>query len=423
MISRKLYYLHRIRNNQWLNSAELKELQERGLKAIVEHAYKQIPFYHKRFKESDLKPSDIKTLEDLKKLPIITREEVMKNYSELIPQVYKKLYSVGKFVSRSTSGTSHPPLKVPYDERAEDYLDALYLRGLFEVGLNPWRKSAFYWYKPFKKKFHRRLGFMRKVRIPSKLSEEEQLKLLEKIDPTYLFYFPSSLYLIAKRIKTAKLNPELIICHAEPLSPGMRKIIESTFKCKVYDQYGSSEFRRIAWECKTGSYHINADSVIVEFLDENENPVSSGERGNVIITSLTNYMFPLIRYAIGDMAIPLDGSCPCGRGLPLLKDIEGRKEDFITLPSGKIFAPKEVIDSIVDIEGISKFWIGQMKDKIEVRVIPLNEFSKRLEEEINDRLLNLFKETVEISVIPVDRIPKSAGGKIKLVGPVPKKLI
>jgi phenylacetate-CoA ligase len=116
--------------------------------------------------------------------------------------------------------------------------------------------------------------------------------------------------------------------------------VEKTLEAPFYDQYSSVEFERMAWQCPCrDEYHIDADAIIMEFLDGCEN-VSSGEKGEIVCTSLFNYAMPLIRYAIGDIGVPSRGLCRCGRSMPLMQVVEGRKDSLLVLPNGRSLTPR-----------------------------------------------------------------------------------
>lgn len=418
MYLRQLYYLKRVMKQQWFKPKHILELQLSGLKAIVKHAYKNVPFYRKRFREFGIKPSDIKTLRDIKKLPTITREELIKNYPQIVAGNYKKYYLTKRYTLRTTSGSSGESLSMMFDGRAYDYLEAVYARALFNQGYNPLYRLPYYWYEPFKKKLINHLGLMRKVYISNKLSEEEQIKILAKLKPKFICYFPSTLYSISRNIENKylkKIQPKAIFTHAEILSKGMRKQIENTFSTEVFDSYGSAEFDRMAWECKEHNYHTDEDSMIVEFLRGNED-VSPNEQGDVVVTGLVNYMVPLVRYRIGDKGVPLDNNCGCGRGLSLLKSIDGRLEDFIKLPSGKVFAPCQIIDYLNKFEDVKIFKVTQKSKKtVSVEFIPKEEIKKFDVNKLKIKLNFLFNNEFNILIKVVTDIPKTSRGKIPLV--------
>jgi phenylacetate-CoA ligase len=418
MLTRKLYYLKRLLSQQWKSSEDLKKIQMKMLRFILIHTYKYVPFYKKKWKQYKVKPDDIKNIEDLKKIPIITRKEIIRNYTQFISLNYKYQYEVGDVITKFTSGSSGSPLKMIFDSRSWDYLEAVYLRALLAVNYNPRKKLVYYWYEPFERKIYDRLGFMNKIYIPCHISEDEQINILQKINPEYLYYFSSIIYSISKKMKHLGifLNSKFVMTHGEILSNVMRKIIQNTFDCPVYNAYGSTEFNRMAWNCKQNAgYHVDMDSIVLEVIKSGEE-VSSGEKGFAIVTGLTNFLLPLIRYKIGDIVTPIDDLCTCGRKLPLIKSIEGRYEDMIILKSGKVFIPQKIIDSIADIPEIYKFRVSYIdRNRFLVNLVLLRQTNKTLDN-IEEKLKKLFQEDVKIKFNIVDEIPKSDRGKRKLIG-------
>jgi phenylacetate-CoA ligase len=392
---------------------ELRRFQEERLRAIVRHAYKYVPFYRRRWKEVGVRPEDVKTVEDLRKLPVITRDDVKKDAES----IHATNINLNKCFSRSTSGSTGSPLRVFFDEKSWDYLEAVYARALFIAGYKPWNRLAYYWFPPFNKtKFYELLGIMKKHWLKYTIPEEEQIKRLEKIKPEVIYCFPSTLYLLAriideKNIETIK--PKLIISHGEVLTKKYRKYISSVFECDIYDQYGSTEFNRMGWECEEHKgFHIDSDSIIIETMD-----IENG-RGleKIIVTGLFNRAMPFIRYDIGDMTSGVKDECSCGRVFPLLKGIEGRKDDFIVLPGNKIVAPRAVVHSIMNIKGIWKFRVVQEKiDSIEVLIVKNADFSEDTIKEVENRMKSIIKEDVSIEVKIVEDIPRNKHGKLRAV--------
>jgi len=350
MFLQQIYFFRKAMKQQWLPKIKFQQLQDKLLRSIIVHCFKNVPFYRSLWKKSKVNISSIRTTNDLKKLPIISKDDIVKNYSEF----FASNYSQHTALVRETSG-SLKKMRVFFDERCWDYMQAIYLRTLFSVGYNPHKPLAFFWADPPQVSFLNYFGLFKKIWIPASLSEEEQLDVLERENPPQIYYFSTSLFLLAQLMlkKGLKLSPELIITQADLLTNGMRNIIKKAFnEAPVLDTYGAQEIGYIGWECKeSGSYHINSDLVYLELLDKNRENVSNGEEGSVILTHFANYLFPLIRYEIGDICVASDEQCSCGRSLPLVKSIEGRKKEVW---DGRKICPKKLIDNLI-YHGITKF--------------------------------------------------------------------
>ena len=199
-----------------------------------------------------------------------------------------------------------------------------------------------------------------------------------------------------------------------------RNLFMNVFNCDVFDHYGCSELLRMGWECKEHSgYHIEVDNLIMEFLDDDGESVNEGQRGNITGTGLVNKAMPLIRYNVGDQGSFKKELCPCGRGLPLMNILEGRTDDFIVLPSGRMVGPRKIVTGLFPIlkgEEIFQIKVTQIKkDRIQVDVVEDREYSKKTVEDLKDILNNLLGEPVEITIKTVDKIPKNKHGKLRTI--------
>lgn len=411
MLLRKIYYLNKVLRNQWKKPKELEKIQNKMLRRIILHAYKNTVFYRRLWKKHNIDITSIKTVENLKKLPLISKLDLTKNYNQFLTTGLAK-----RMVMRTTSGTSGVGMKIPFDEKSWDYLEAIYLRSLLAAGYDPRKPLTYYWYTPFEKTIHAQLGFMKKILIPCRLTEEQQIEILQKINPEYIYYFSSSIFSIAKKMKKEgiELTPKSVITHAEVLSNKMRKVIEDTFQTPVFDHYGTAEFVRVAWECdKKIGYHVDADSTVVEILDDGE-PVSSGENGSAVFTGMVNGVFPLIRYKIGDIFVASDEKCNCGRSLPLIKSIEGREKDMIVLKSGKTIYPKTIIDPLAGLDAIYKFRVNYFgKNHFVINLVSFEGDS--IEQMIKSSLQKTIGENIKVEVELVEEISKGKTGKRELV--------
>jgi len=194
-----------------------------------------------------------------------------------------------------------------------------------------------------------------------------QLSLIERFKPDVLDGFASSLLLLAKEVKSRGLNtikPRFLISGADLIDLGSRKFVEEVFNAPFFDQYGAAEFERLAWQCEEKcGYHIDVDSVIMEFVDEKGFDVASGETGEIVCTSLFNRAMPFIRYALGDVGKASEESvCSCGRSFPLMKVIEGRKNEMIVLPYGRAVSSLAFIVAMYQLSfysSIDKFRVVQ----------------------------------------------------------------
>jgi phenylacetate-CoA ligase len=409
MFLQKLYYLQKVWRQQWLKPAELKRLQDGKLRTMVRHAYANVPFYRRTWKAAGIGPEDIRTAEDLRKLPVVTRTDAKKNHREMVSRSLRGT----KLVIKHTSGSSGEMLRIPVEEDSIDLSDALFFRSSYAAGYRPWKRTVLICPESPEIGFYER---GRKVFISSSTDERDIVAFLEKFRPDTISTFPSTAMTIAKIAKDEsleKIRPERVITTGELLTPGKRRFIQSALGCEVYDRYGAEEVGQIAWECEEHEgMHASSDSVLVESLGT--------EGGNILLTGLSNRAMPFIRYAIGDSGRLKEDACACGRGLPLMELLEGRGDEFLRLPSGRLLGPRIVcatLDKLVLFnDEVSDFKVVQKKkDIIVVYVTEGRKFSASTPSKITSAMKKIAKEPVDVRVEIVREMPEARSGKLKFV--------
>ncbi|MCJ7646136.1 hypothetical protein MUO65_04450 [bacterium] len=427
------YYLWKIKKAQRLNPSELEELQNKKLRAIVKHAYENVPYYHKLFSSVKVKPKDIRTKEDLIKIPITTK----KVFQRLpISERVAKGVDINKCIRCRTSGSTGEPLDLFLSKRELSHRVAMQTRvyglNLTEKKVNildhtplPPEGSPATIFRKLKQCLNH-LGLWRRYYFSLFEGPQELVSRLLEIRPDVIETQPSTLKLISQFVRENNVSgicPKSIFTRAELLSREDRKQIEAVFGTKLTDLYGIIEFGIVAWECeKHQGYHINSDIVLVEALRDNRQ--AYGEEGEIICTDLTNYTMPFIRYALGDIGILSREKCDCGRNFPLIELIEGRSNDFITLPSGKIISPILLIIALENIDGISQFRLLQENiNTFDVQIVKARNFKETITEEVKRALGEILGRNTRISVNIVDEIPREKSGKIRpILSKVPVNL-
>jgi len=328
------YLITSMRKPYW-SKKKLRKYQEKRIRSLVNHSYYNVSFYRKKFKELGITPNDIKTLEDLNKLPIIKKDELRKaNTTDLI----SKGFSPSNLKKQKTSGSTGKPFTL-YLNRAEDsWRKAIYMRANISCGQkirDSWVVITAPHHFSDSSGIQRRLGFFAQTCVPVFTKLKEQVQIIKKVQPNVLDGYSGAIHLLAKEIDRQgidSIRPRIVFGTADLIDDRSRKFIEDVFDAPFYDQFGCSEVDRTAWQCpeKIG-YHMDVDSVITQFVDDDGHEVSSGERGNIVYTSLFNYVTPFIRYSVGDLGVPFDDECPCGRNFPLMKNIYPKKSAFFRL--------------------------------------------------------------------------------------------
>lgn len=331
-LTKYILNLRSLRKNERLNQIKLKELQYLKLKKLIKHAYENVYYYRKLFDATGITPADIKTLEDIQKIPVTTRSDIQR---AKISEVIAKNADINNCIRYTTSGTTDKALEVYISKDEEVLQGTLHLRMLFANGYKPNHKVVILTHPQFiaskKRKFiFQRLGIFDIEYISILYAPKEQLERLLKIKPDIIKGYTSIIKTIAQEIKTRGIEgirPLLVLCTAEFIRKEDRNFISDTFGTEVIDYYSATECGLIAWECRKHSgYHINSDNIILELINDSDKATEK-QKGEVVITNLNSYTMPFIRYKIGDNVILNDTLCPCGNKLPLIKTIIERTEN------------------------------------------------------------------------------------------------
>jgi len=396
-------------------------MQSERLKVTVKHAYENVPFYRRKLDEAKIKPSDIRSIDDLPKLPLTTKEEIQE--SPLRDHVAANV-DLNRCVKLTTSGSSGLPLTVLGDGRTADFSRALWTRAYVANGLRITDKMAFIW-NPLTFRKNKGVSRLLSRKFISVFEDvKQQLKILEDYQPNVIRSYPSSLALLAaaSRNRENRVRPRLVFTGAELLNARDRLDIESAFQCDVLDYYGCIEFSLLMWECtRHMGYHMNIDNVAIEFLKNGE-VVDPGEEGEIVCTSLHSYVMPLIRYRLGDIGIPIEGRCSCGRTLPLMKVLRGRSDDLLTALDGKlVFASAFFYDLLYSLsghlEGIKQFRVIQEKrDRLLVQLVTKKgvSYDNVVLERATKYIQSFLGEGMQVEFQFLDEIKRDPTGKLRI---------
>ena len=409
--------------SQWFTPAQIEEIQQEKLRVLIEHAHKNVPFYTRLFDELKLKPSDIKDIEDLNKLPLLKKEHIRNNLQALTARNIPKK----ELMTMRTSGTTGPPLKL-FKDKNEVACKAAARHRLQKIfGYERGDKLVTVRGHSFPKKRRFQGLFSRIVRnewSPYGYDTGEKIgELVEKIikyNPKFIRGYPSSLYLIAKYMDSNGIDGLQLGSIWTGYEIGFkfqRELIEKVFKCEIFDVFGLRESAVYSFECPEHSgYHLAAENGIVEILREDGSHVSSGELGAVVFTDLTNFATPLIRYLTEDVAIYAEKQCPCGRGLPIIiKSVEGRFSDCIATGNGYVL-PGSIVDFFSKIETIRDFQVIQEnEERINVKLVCEENYSSDDADFVISGMQELVGSDFEIEIETVDSVPLTPSGKKRFV--------
>jgi len=319
-------------------------------------------------------------------------------------------------------------LQVYEDQTSVAYRDALNLRLLWAYGFRPFQRLCRTRFNdPTGREPMLRLsdvglwGFVRKHGMKQILYNTDPVKavrILSDWKTDVIFGNPSYLRLLANSAKTIglTLRCKTVITSGQFLDDTTRAFIGNAFQADIYDHYGMEEVGgSIAWECPTHSgYHVNDECVILEFLRDGE-PVAPGEPGEIHVTSLTRTVTPIIRYATGDIGIPLDFECGCGRKLSLLKDIQGRIMDYIVTKDRRYVPSILIIGRVEELQGIEQYKVFQNKDQtIDLHVKITDGMESIVFFELRRVCSDLFGDT-PARIVKVDHVEQASGRKFRIV--------
>jgi phenylacetate-CoA ligase len=409
---------------QWLSQSELKSLQLTKLKAFLIDVEQHVPYYQKLFKELNFVPHEIQSLADLNKIPLTNKATIRFNTEQL-----KADNTVG--LSRfNTGGSSGEPLIFYIGRKRVSHDVAAKWRATRWWNVDIGDSEIVVWGSPIElgkqdKVKAIRDKFLRTTLIPafemSSIKLDIFIKEIQSIRPQMLFGYPSALsHIGAHAEKTGQLLNHLGIKVAfvtsERLYDYQREKIETVFNCPVANGYGGRDAGFIAHQCPSGNMHITAEDIIVEIIDEQGNVLPIGESGEIVVTHLATSDFPFIRYRTGDIGRLTDEICSCGRGLPLLKEIQGRTTDFVIAQDGTVLHGLALIYVLRDIEGIESFKIIQESlDKTKIQIVKNEKYVTTAESIIEDVFKKRLGNTVEIEFEYVSEIKKEASGKFRYV--------
>lgn len=347
-------FYHMMRN-QWSSSAELEIIRIRKLKRLIEHAYRTVPFYRNLFLTIGLSPNDIRTVTDLTRIPVISSRDFRKiSQKEVISNKVK----LEKCVTVSTSGTMGSPLKIYFTKKDYTIINLSWVTPLLANSVKFFDRRAVLATPHILsgKKWYQYIGLWRSVEISLFESPDSWIGRLRVYKPDVIHGYSMSLKLLAKTIKERNIRditPRVVFGALELVDDECRKLVSDFFQTRLVDLYGATETGCIAWECPICSnYHLNRDTVIVEFIRKEEK-VSRDSQYKVVVTNLHSFAMPIIRYELDDIAIPIDKKALCGRGLPSMKIILGRSDDFTTLSSGKLLSSLVFFAIMMEVIGVN----------------------------------------------------------------------
>jgi phenylacetate-CoA ligase len=414
-------YARELTPNQTLAAEKLESIRDEKIRLLVAHAYHHVPFYRRLFDDAGIVPESVGGYRDLQKIPVLTKRTILEHEGDLLAEPWK-----GRVFQRKTSGSTGMTLHFKKEAEALARNDAIMFRCYGWYGIRLGDRQVRFWGVPvaWRPRMRETLKDLvaNRLRVsafdlsPSKCAEE--YRRISQFNPDYFYGYTSAIYAFAVicadlGLPLVKLPLKAVVCTAEKMYPHHRAALEQAFSCPVVDEYGSSENGVIAFQCRRGGMHTMSDQLAIEFVDETGTPLAPGERGRVVITDLSSYAMPLIRYDIGDVGSASEARCGCGITLPLMEIVEGRKEDFIRTESGKLVHAAYLCYTLKD-DAVREFKMYQKApNSLLVQIVKSPRFTADTERALVGRLRTALGERTEIRFQYLASIPREASGKLR----------
>ena len=414
----------RLDASQWWGADRLQALQLDRLRALLGNIGENVPYYRQLFADLQFDPASITRLDDLQRLPFLTKALIKANTEAM---KHAEARDLARF---NTGGSSGEPLIFFIGKERVSHDVAAKWRATRWWDVDIGDREIVVWGSPIELGTQDRLrglrdALMRTELMPAfEMNEKNLDRFVARIRerrPKMLFGYPSAISHIAahaqkKGVALDQLGVKVVFCTSERLYDHQRAAITAAFGCPVANGYGGRDAGFIAHECPAGGMHITAEDIIVEIVDAEGRPVPVGESGEIVTTHLATADFPFVRYRTGDIGSLSADACSCGRGLPLLKAIEGRSTDFVLAADGTLMHGLALIYTLRDQPGVREFKVIQ-ESLLHTRVLLVTEppFSAREEAAIVAGLKQRLGSAVDIDIEHVAHIPAEKSGKFRYI--------
>lgn len=410
-----------------------RAFQEERLRDVVEHDYEHVPFYRRRMEERGLRPEDLRTIEDLQKLPVLRRAEVHEHFDEMLSRAARRR----ELVLGHTSGTTGSPLEFYWDHNVcvwNNLLEYHYrswagarfgdvtatLLGNVIVPLHqqkpPFWRTCKPWKRIFFSSFH-----LEPRHLPSYVAA------LRELGSVWLEAYPSTAYVLAQHLEERGETLPLagVLLSSETLTRAVRERIEQRFATRAWDSYSMSERVIFSGECEEhAGQHLFPQLGIVEVLNEQDEPLPPGRVGRLVATGLQNLAMPFLRYDTGDVGGYDPEPCGCGRTYPKMFPITTKAEDIVVTPEGRFISSSVLTHPFKPMVNIEKSQIIQESlDRLVVRIVRRSTYGDRDSEILLAGLRQRLGPTIDIQLEFVEDIPRTPAGKYRwVISRVPLRL-
>ena len=414
-----LQYLREYEQSQWLAPEQVEQLQWRKLSRLLRHCWDEVPYYRERWSLAGVSaPGDIATPADYARLPVLTKADIRAHFEQLIAPSHR-----AGLMFKTTGGSTGEPLRFDYTRESYERRIAAMFRGYGWAGARLGQRTLYLWGasigQPLVPRWKDRIyhgAFNRRFLNAFLMSDErmgEYVEALNDFKPEVIVSYVAPIVKLAEwaRARGLRLHrPQLVLSAAEALHEPQRDLIEQAFGCPAYNTYGCREFMLVAAECThREGLHLNADHLKVELGDAVGPP---GGPREIIASDLHNYGMPLLRYANGDLATPSPHVCSCGRGLPLLARVDGRKLDALRTAGGHFVPGEFIVYMFLNARGIKRYQVVQRSlEKFDVVLVPDADYEPSVLGYLRGEMAKAVGDSVVLDFHLVDDIPLTPTGK------------
>jgi phenylacetate-CoA ligase len=416
--------LAQLEQTQWWPADRLAELRLTRLRGFLQRISKTVPYYRTMFAGLGFDPLDIDSLDALARLPLLTKALVRENAQSL------KAADAAALTRYNTGGSTGEPLVFYIGKTRKSHDVAAKWRATRWWGVDIGDREVVVWGSPVELSAQDRLRHLRDAVLRTHLlpafefspaNLERFVARIRRLRPAMLFGYPSSLAWIAEHARKRGqalhgLGIRVAFVTAERLYDEQRRAIGEVFGCPVANGYGARDAGFIAHECPAGGLHLSAEDIIVEIVGTDGTPAAPGKAGEIVVTHLATPEFPFVRYRTGDVGVLSAARCPCGRGLPLLAEVQGRSTDFVVAQDGTVMHGLALIYAVRDLPAVERFAIVQESlQRTDVRVVAGSGFTAEHEARIVHDFRARLGQHVEVTVRRVADIAPETSGKFRYV--------
>ena len=411
-----------LERSQWWSMEQIEAHQNGQLSKLVVLAAEKCPLYRERFKTAGIDPRQVRNIADLAGLPTLQKDD-LRDHPDLI---LNSDFQLSQLRSGKTGGSTGVSLKYYIHPDTVEQRLAGALRTDEWSGWKLGGPMAAVWGNPpetrglkmkLRNTLKERVIFLDTMKVNDQ-AVDQFVQEWRQMRPTLVYGHAHSIFLLAEHLlkRGIELRPDGIVSTSMMLIDSERSVIEEAFGIPVTNRYGCEEVSLIASECEEHrGMHLNAEQKIVEFLDDEGRPCPCGRNGRIVVTDLTNFAWPLIRYEVGDMGIPGDRACACGRGLPIMESLTGRTADFLVAEDGSRVAGISLIENtLTRFKGIRQLQIVQdAKHHLTVNLVQGEGYGSETAQQLVSSFLEYLGPGFSVDIELVERIPQESSGKYR----------